>query len=187
MSDSDDVGPVAKKRNLPQSMLSVAPSGGHKYTASYAYSLYYLGIMDKDGFGTIPSVPDHSEVVDLDNEVSKLVSAPSDLPSLSTYINNFFLKLQPNEATWVNFLCACLFRPKLPISSEMKAVIVNEFSGPFKSHDVCQLARQEEAIKFPLVKRDPLREASATLQTPAEVDLRSKSDFVFAASTEVYL
>lgn len=90
-------------------MLSVAPSGGHKYTPLYAYSLYYLGIMDKDEFGTIPSVSDHSEVVDLDNEISKLVSAPSDLPFFSTYINKFFLKLQPNKATWVNFLCVYLF------------------------------------------------------------------------------
>ena len=70
---------------------------------------------------------------------------------------------------------------------EMKAVIVNEFSGPFKSHDVCQLARREEAIKFPLVKRDPLREASATLQTPAEVDLRSKSDCVCSLNRGLFI
>lgn len=61
-----------------------------------------------------------------------------------------------------------------------------EFSGPFKPHDIHELAKGELAIRFPLVKRDSFRPASKTFQTPAEVDIRSRSDFVFAASTKFY-
>ena len=177
MTDSDAVGPVAKKRKLAQTL---------PYSTSYAHSLYLLGIQDSRMPGIIPLVPDHNEVCDLDTEVSKLVSTPSDLTSLSTFMNNWFQELKPNEASWVNFLCRYLFQPKLPTSSEVKVTMLFEFSGPFKSHDIHELVREEQAIKFPLVKRDPFRPASKTLQTLAEVDLRSRSNFVFAALTKSY-
>ncbi len=113
MTDSDAVGPVAKKRKLAQALPSAAPSGLDKYTTSYAHTLYLLGIQNSDEAGIIPSVPDHINLRDLDTEVSQLVSAPSDLPSLSTFMNDWFLELKPNEATWVHFLCKCLFETKL--------------------------------------------------------------------------
>lgn len=65
---------------LAQGLSLVQPSGGHKDSTSYAHSLYLLGIVNSDETCIIPSVPDHAEV-------SYLVSAPGDLPSLSTYIN----------------------------------------------------------------------------------------------------
>ena len=177
MTDSDAAGPVAKKRKLAQTL---------PYSTSYAHSLYLLGIQDSRTPGIIPLVPDHNEVCDLDTEVSKLVSTPSDLTSLSTFMNNWFQELKPNEASWVNFLCRYLFQPKLPTFSEVKVTMLFEFSGPFKSHDIHELVREDQAIKFPLVKRDPFRPASKTLQTLAEVDLRSRSNFVFAALTKSY-
>lgn len=39
-------------------------------------------------------------------------------------------------------------------------------------------------IKYPIVKRYPTQKESMSLQTHAEEDLRSRSDFVFAASTD---
>lgn len=74
----------------------------------------------------------------------------------------------------------------MPTSSEVKVTMLCEFSGPFKPHDIHELAKGELAIRFPLVKRDSFRPASKTFQTPAEVDIRSRSDFVFAASTKFY-
>lgn len=83
-------------------------------------------------------------------------------------------------------MCRYLFQPKLPTSSEVKVTMLCEFSGPFKPHDIRELAKGELAIRFPLVKRDSFRPASKTFETPAEVDIRSRSDFVFAASTKFY-
>ena len=177
MTDYDAVGPVAKKRKL-------ASTGGLKNSISYAHSLYLLGIQDLKKSGIIPSVP---EECNLDTEVSKLVTAASDLPSLSTYMKKWFLRFKPNDALLTVFLCRCLFLPEVDTSSEEKVTLLFEFPGPFKSHNLHELVRGEQAIKFPLVKRDPFRKAWDTLQTPAEVDLRSRSDFVFAASTEVYV
>lgn len=86
----------------------------------------------------------------------------------------------------MDFLCRYLFQPKLPASSEVKVAMLFEFSGPFKTHDIHELVRGDQAIKFPLVKRDPFRPALETLQAPAKVDLRSRSDFVFVVSAKSY-
>lgn len=113
--------------------------------------------------------------------------APSNIPSLSTYMQTWFQEVNPDEATLVSFLYTCLFLPKMDTSSVAKATIIFEFSGPFKSHNLHELVRGEKAIKFPLVKRDPFKKPSDTFQTPAEVDLRSRSDFVFAALSKFYI
>ncbi|MCJ1345292.1 hypothetical protein MMC31_003498 [Peltigera leucophlebia] len=186
MTDSDPVGPVAKKKKLAKDLSLVATTGGLKNSTSYAHSLHLLGIQDLEEVGIFPSVPDPTEECNLDTE-SKLVTAPSDLSSLSTYMEKWFLEVNPNEATLVVFLYTCLFLPKMDPSSVGKATIIFEFSGPFKSHNLHELVRGEQAIKFPLVKRDLFKKASNTLQTPAEVDLRSRSDFVFAALAEFYV
>lgn len=116
-------------------------------------------------------------------KLRNLVSAPSDLSSLATYIKSRFLQFEPNEASLVLFVSRCLFQTSTLISGEHKVTILYEFSGPFKSHDRRELRMGDEAIKFPIVKRDPDMEESNVLQTPAEVDLRARSDFAFAAST----
>lgn len=178
------MGPIAKKRKLAQDLPLVASSAGLENSISYADSLYLFGTQDLKKSGTIPSVP---EECNIDTEVPKLLIAPSNLPSLSTYMERLFLEVNPNEATLVVFLYTCLFLPKMDPSSVGKATIIFEFSGPFKSHNLHELVRGEQAIKFPLVKPDPFKKPSDTLQTPAEVDLRSRSDFVFAALTHSYL
>ena len=170
MTGSDAVGPKAKKGKLAQTLSSIAPSAGHKYTHSYAHTPYLLGISLSDVKGIIPSVPDHAEV-------SNLVSAPSDLPLLSTYMKKWFLKIKPNEATLVNFLCRCLFQPKVSTFDEHNVTILHEFSGPFKSYDLYELVRGD---------CDPFTEESDILQTSAEINLRARSDFVFAASTKCF-
>lgn len=61
----------------------------------------FLAFKIQETTGIIPSVPDHNE--DVDTEVSKLVSTPSDLTFLSTSMNDWFQKFKPNEASWVDF------------------------------------------------------------------------------------
>lgn len=89
-------------------------------------------------------------------------------------MEKWFLEVNPNEATLGSFLYTCQFLPKMDPSSVGKATIIFEFSGAFKSRNLHELVRGEQAIKFPLVKRDPSKKLSDTLQTPAEVDLRSR-------------
>ena len=177
ITGSDDLVPETKKRKLVQTLPSIAPSAGHKYSRSYSHTLYLLGIVTSDVTGTIPSAPDHIEV-------SNLVSAPNNIPLLSTYMKNWFLEFEPNEASLVNFLCRCLFQLKVSTSSEHNATILHEFSGPFTSHNLHELMAGDQAVKYPLIKRDPLKEEFDILRTPAEIDLRARSDFVFAASTK---
>ena len=154
---------------------SIALSRGHKYSISYTQTLYLLGISDSNAKGTIPSGPRLSEVCNH-------FPAPMNIPSLSSSLKRWFLEYEPNEATLVHVLCERL----LPLSSsgldEQDVSILYEFSGPFKTHDLYELAKGEEGIKYPMIKRFPLEEASEILQTPAESDLRSRSDSVFAAS-----
>ena len=178
MSGSDDLVLETKKRKLPQTVPSIAPSAGDKYSRSYANTLYLLGIVNPDGLGEIPLAPDHAEV-------SNLVTAPNNLPLLSTYMKNWVLEFEPNEASLVKFLCRCLFEPQFSTSSENNVTILYEFSGPFKSHNLHELMAGDQAIKYPIIKRDLLRQKSAILQTPAEMDLRARSDIVFAASTRI--
>ena len=145
------------------------PSRGHKYSISYTQTLYLLGISDSNAKGTIPSGPRLSEVCNH-------FPAPMNIPSLSSSLKRWFLEYEPNEATLVHVLCERL----LPLSSsgldEQDVSILYEFSGPFKTHDLYELAKGEEGIKYPMIKRFPLEEASEILQTPAESDLRSRSD-----------
>lgn len=55
-----------------------------------------------------------------------------------------------------------------------------EFTGPFKNHDLQDLLRSDENIKFPFVKRPLVGvEISCIPRTPAENDLRTRSNFVF--------
>ena len=128
--------------------------------------------------GKIPLAPDHAEV-------SNLVSAPNNLPLLSTYMKIWVLEFEPTEASLVDFLCRCLFQLKVSTDSEHNVIILDEFSGPFKSHNLYELMAGDQAIKYPLIKRDRLRQKPAILQTPAEIDLRARSDIVFAASTKI--
>lgn len=86
---------------------------------------------------------------------------------------------------WRVFCAVVYFEPEESTSSEYVTIFL-EFSGPFKSHHLHELKKGNQAIKFPLIKRDPYTEQSDILQTPAEVDLRARSDLVFAASTKFF-
>ena len=82
----------------------------------------------------------------------------------------------------MHVLCESLFPLRSSSPDEQDIAILYEFSGPFKTHELYELARGDDGIKYPIIKRDPLQEPSEVIQTPANVDLRSQSDFVFAAS-----
>ena len=172
-----DSSKISKKRKTCSTLTSIAEIGGHKYSTSYTDTLYRLGISDVDGAGIVPSVLG-------DAEVSKYFPEPKDLPLLSGFMKSWFEKFQPNEASLVNFLCECLFPLNVSTSDQNNITLLHEFSGPFKSHNILELMRGDEGIRYPIVKRDPLQKESTSLQTPAEEDLRSRSDFVFAASTD---
>lgn len=81
----------------------------------------------------------------------------------------------------------CLFWPILSIFNEIKVAIANKFFGLFNSHNLYQLAKTKQAIKFSLIKCNLLRQVSNNLQTPLEVDLKSRSDFVFTVSIKIHL
>lgn len=72
----------------------------------------------------------------------------------------------------MNFLFTCLFWSILPIFNEIKVAIANKFFGLFNSHDLYQLAKTKQVIKFPLIKCNSLRQVSNNLQTAFEVDLK---------------
>ena len=86
----------------------------------------------------------------------------------------------------MSFLCSCLFQPKVSTSSKNKVTILHEVRGPFKSHQPTELGKGDDFVKYPIVLHDTSTEKSDKLQTPAEVDLRARSDFVFAASGNVF-
>ena len=75
------------------------------------------------------------------------------------------------------------FRLKCLPLMKNKFAIISEFPGPFKSHNLHKLEMGDEGIQYPIVKRNSSQEVSKRLQTLAEEDLRSRSNFVFAAST----
>lgn len=127
-------GPLAKKRRLISTLPIASSRGrGHKYSTSYAHTLYLLGISAVDSDGIIPEAPHH-------DEVSYLVSGPSDLPLLSTYLKSWILEFKPNEASLTSFLCSCLFQPEVSTFSD-HVTVLKEFSGPFKSHDLHELKK----------------------------------------------
>lgn len=180
MTNSKSVGPSSKKRKrLSSNIISIAESGGHKYSRSYQDILYQLGITTEDDNGLIPSEYEHTELPEYFPE-------PNNLTLLSGYITSWFQKFHPNEASLVYFLRECLFPLKVSTSGESIFTILHEFSGPFKSHDLKELSKGDEGIRFPLVKCHGNQLRSNILQTPAEEDLRSRSDFVFAASNSLF-
>lgn len=75
-----------------------------------------------------------------------------------------------------------MFPWNIHISDETPIFLLFEFLGPFKAHNIRELLKGDEAIKYPLVKCNASQEKSEWLQTPAQDGLRSRSDFVFAAS-----
>ena len=176
MAGSAGVGSVAQGKRIVPICTSIAPSGGPKNSPSFAHTLYRLGISEVEGGGTIPPAP-HND------EVSSLVT---NLPLNSTSIKKWVLNFEPNEATLVSYLCKCLFKSKVSTFSKNMVTILHEFPGPFKSHQPTELGKGDDFIKYPLVKHNKLTEKSEKLQTPAEVDLRARSDFVFAASRKYF-
>ena len=167
-----------KRKLLSANVTSIAESGGHKYSRSSQDILYRIGVTTGDGRAIIPSEHEHTELPEYFPE-------PNNLPLLTGYITSWFQKFDPNEASLVHFLCECLFPLKVSTSAENLFTILHEFSGPFKSHDLTELSKGDEGIRFPLVKCHGNQPKSNILQTPAEEDLRSRSDFVFAASTSL--
>lgn len=116
----------------------------------------------------------------------KVFSLVTNLRPLSTSIKKWFLKFEPNEASLVSFLCRCLFQSKVSNSSENMATRLHKVLGPFKSHQPTELEKGDDLIKYPLVKHDTSTKKSDKLQTPVEVDLRARSNFVFAASQKFF-
>lgn len=179
MAGSNSAGIGAKKRKAISTLRSITEIGGHKYSPSYTDLLYRIGITLTDGPGIIPPVAEDTE------EVRKHFPEPNDFPSFSNFIKSRFEKFQPNEVSLVHFLCECLFPLKVSTPGEDNFAIILEFPGPFKSHNLKELLKGDEGIKYSIVKRNSPKEESQFLQTPAEEDLRSRSDFVFAASADV--
>ena len=179
MTNSRSVGPSSKKRKLfLANVTSIAESGGHKYSRSFQDILYQIGITTEDNNGIIPSEHEHTELPEYFPEANNL-------PLLSGYITSWFQKFDPNEASLVHFLRECLFPLKVSTSGENLYIILHKFSGPFKSHDLKELSKWDKGIQFPIVKCHGNRPKSNILQTLAKEDLRSRSDFVFAASTSL--
>lgn len=71
----------------------------------------------------------------------------------------------------MHFLHKCLFPQKGSTSGENTVAILNEFSGPLKSHDLQELSRGNGGIRFPIIKRHHDQEILKILQTPAKEDL----------------
>lgn len=109
----------------------------------------------------------------------------NNLPLLLGFITSWFQNFNPNKASLVYFLRECLFPLKVSTSGENSYIILHEFSGPFKFHDLKELSKGDEGIRFPFVKCLGNQPKLNILQTPAEEDLRLRADFVFAASTSL--
>lgn len=172
MADSNFLGPLSKKKKLlVATSASIAESGGHKYSNLYTDILYLLSITSVSSSGIIPSEYKHTKV-------PEYFPKPNNLPLLSRYITSWFQKFKPNEASLVHFLRECLFPLKISTSGKNIVTTLHEFSGPFKSHDLQELLRGNKEIKFPIIRRPPDQKESKILQTPAEEDFRSRSDFL---------
>ena len=83
----------------------------------------------------------------------------------------------------MQFLCENLFPHKASIH-EQHVAILHGLSGPFKTHNLREMAKGDEGIRYPIIKLAPYEAKWKVLQTPAEEDLRARSDFVFAASLD---
>lgn len=184
MTDSNAGDLITKKRKLIQDLPLVISSAGLKNSILHTYSLYLLSIKDLKKNVIIFSVFNKCNI---DTEVSKLFITLNNLLSLSKYIEKWFLEVNLNEAILMVFLYTYLFLSKMDLSSIGKATIIFKFSRPFKFYNLHKLVREEQGIKFPLVKRDPSKKLSDTLQMLAEVNLRSRFDFVFVVLTQFYL
>ena len=178
MTGSDSAGAVPKKRKAVHTatvVSMIASSHGSKYSLVYTQTLYQLGILDSDKLGIIPSVPSQTEVC-------KYFSEPTEIPVLSDFMQRWFQEFEPNEETLVHLLGERLFLQKISIPGEPHVAILYGFSGPFEYHDLQGLKRGDEGVKYPFIKHVQDEEEFEYLQTPANEDLRARSDFVFAAS-----
>lgn len=77
----------------------------HRYVqpflhTDYIYSVYQIQV----AMGVIPLVPGRSEVC-------KYFPEPGNIPILSSFVKGWFLTFEPNEASWVHFLCERLLIP----------------------------------------------------------------------------
>ena len=170
---------AAKKQNrtLDEQEFStftpIAKSSAPKGTHSYEQTLYLLGI-------TIDTTLSHPPEVD-GPEPTAYVSE-FDPYLLAKSLEEWYRSTKPNKATLLHKLCQFLF-PERPASDlkDFKMHMIFEFTGPFKNHNLQELLRREGNMKYPFVKR-PLGRAAmpALLQTSAENDICSQSDFVFA-------
>ena len=94
-------------------------------------------------------------------------------------LSNWYDRINTNEATLLHKLCQFLFIDR-PSSGSEGLEMFFEFTGPFRSHDLQDLFKSDKNIKYPFIKRPIVQEdTSKLLQTPAENDLRTRSDFVF--------
>ena len=179
MTGSDSAGAVSKKRKAVQTASTVpsmiASSRGSEYSRAYTQTLYQLGLLESNKLGIIPSVPSQTEVC-------KYFSEPTEIPVLSDFMQRWFQEFEPNEETLVHLLGERLFLQKISIPGEPHVAILYGFSGPFEYHDLQGLKRGDEGVKYPFIKHVQDEEEFEYLQTPANEDLRARSDFVFAAS-----
>lgn len=152
---------------------SMAKLSGVKGTHSYEQTLYLLGI-------TIDTTLSHAPEID-GPEPTGYVS-DFDPYLLAKSLEEWFRNTKPNKATLIHKLCHFLF-PEKPTSDlkDFKLHMIFDVSGPFKTHNLQDLLRREDKVKFPFVKR-PVGRAGmpALLQTSAENDIGFQSDFVFA-------
>ena len=177
MTSPSSLGPSKKKRKLldTDNVLSIASSQGPKSSPSYPALLRRLGIFDEKEAGTIPPLSRQ-------NSIRQYFPEPRDIPLVSSLLKSWFSKCEPNEATLVQKYCQHVFPWNIHISDESHILLLLEFLGPFRGHNIDELLKGDEAIKYPLIKCDPSQEKLERLLTPASDDLRSHSDFVFAAS-----
>ena len=147
MTGSDSAGAVSKEKKLLQSAPTVASSPGSKYSRQYTQTLYEFGISESISAGTIPSVPGQTEAC-------KYFSELIEIPLLSGFMQEWFLMFEPNKATLVNYFCELLFPQNFSIRNEPRVVILHDFSGPFKAHDLYELERGDEGINYPTIQSD---------------------------------
>ena len=73
-------------------------------------------------------------------------------PRTLRFYARWFQEFEPNEATLVRLLGERLFLQKISIPGEPHVAILNEFSGPFKSHDLQELKKGDEGVKYSFIK-----------------------------------